>query len=99
MCIGYPLQVIAVEEERALCRRADQDAWVDTRLVGACQAGEWLLVFHGVAREKLSPLRASQVSRALAALVCVEQGNHQAIDAFFADLVDREPQLPEHLQK
>ncbi|MDR9468647.1 HypC/HybG/HupF family hydrogenase formation chaperone [Marinospirillum sp.] len=99
MCIGYPLQVVEVEEERALCQRVDQNAWVDTRLVEACQPGDWLLVFHGAAREKLTPERASQVNQALAALVAAEQGDHQAIDELFADLVDREPQLPPHLQQ
>ncbi|WP_114417837.1 HypC/HybG/HupF family hydrogenase formation chaperone [Marinospirillum perlucidum] len=99
MCIGYPQQVEVVEESRALCRSGDQQQWVDTRLVEACVPGDWLLVFHGAAREKLSEQRAHQVSQALAALVAAEQGDHQAIDHLFADLVDREPQLPPHLQK
>lgn len=99
MCIGYPLQVVKVEEERALCHRADQNTWVDTRLVEACEPGDWLLVFHGAAREKLTPQRAFQVNQALAALVAVEQGDYQAIDQLFADLVEQEPQLPKHLQK
>lgn len=99
MCIGYPQQVIAVAEDQALCEWAGQALWVDTRLVDACHPGDWVLVFHGAAREKLTPERALQVSQALAALGAAAQGDHAAIDALFADLVDREPQLPAHLQK
>jgi hydrogenase expression/formation protein HypC len=38
---------------------------IDTRLVGDCAAGDWLLVFQGAAREKLDAERAAEIDAAL----------------------------------
>lgn len=97
MCIGLPMQVIESAELYALCERRGQVHRVDTRLVGTQPAGSWLLVFLDAAREVLSPERAREVDDALQALEFAMAG-----DGFpahlFADLIDREPQLPEHLR-
>lgn len=70
-----------------------------TRLVEGVQSGSWLLVFAGAARERISAERAAQVGNALRALVACEQGDLARIDTLFADLVNREPRLPPHLQQ
>jgi len=98
MCIGIPMQVMECGQGRALCRDGDSQSWVDTRLVEAVEAGTWLLVFAGAAREIISSERAAQVGAAVQALQASARGDTAAIDALFADLVNREPELPLHLQ-
>jgi hydrogenase expression/formation protein HypC len=74
---------------------------LDMMIVGAQSPGTWVLAFHGAARRVLDPLEARQMRDALAALSLALDGDAEAsagIDALFADLVDRPPQLPEHLR-
>ncbi|SEG28151.1 HypC/HybG/HupF family hydrogenase formation chaperone [Marinobacterium lutimaris] len=98
MCIGVPMQVLEIESGRALCSGRGEQTWVDTRLVGPFNQGDWLMVFAGAARDVMTAERATQVSSALEALHASARGDVAAIDRLFADLVDREPQLPEHLR-
>jgi hydrogenase expression/formation protein HypC len=65
MCIGVPMQVREVGDDWVWAHGRDGTARVDTRLVGAVQAGAWLLVFQGAARERLSDQRAAEVQAAL----------------------------------
>ena len=98
MCIGIPMQVIAVHEYVAICEQAagSLPETVDTMLVGEVSVGDWLLVYKGAAREWLAPERAAQITLALQALDAIRQGHD--FDAFFADLLEREPPLPAHLR-
>lgn len=106
MCIGIPMCIIETGEGSALCRTRDgnETSRIDTLLVGDLPAGSWVLVFLGAAREVLDEQSAHQISDALTALDMVMQGGYgdgQAtddIDRLFADLVDREPQLPDFLR-
>lgn len=68
MCIGIPLQVIECWREGALAAGRGEVERVDTRLVGAVAAGDWLLVFQGAAREKLDATRAAEIESALGLL-------------------------------
>ena len=97
MCIGQPLQVLSVAEGRALCGDGREARWIDTRLIDAPAPGDWLLVFLDAAREPLDAERAAQIRDALRALAAVQAGDLAVLDGLFADL-DREPQLPPHLQ-
>ena len=67
-------------------------------LVGDQPVGTWLLAFRGAAVRVLSTDEARQTNGALDALEAALAGDGD-IDAYFADLVDREPVLPEHLQR
>lgn len=98
MCLGIPMRVTAVEEATAWCEGRGERLRVDTRLVEAPVIGDWLLVFHGTAREKLSEERAADIGSALAALDAALAGETD-LDRHFADLANREPELPEHLRK
>ena len=69
---------------------------VDMQLVGPQPAGSWVLVFLGAAREVLDEERALRVRDALSAMQAVLAG--APIDHLFADLIEREPRLPDHLQ-
>jgi len=98
MCIGIPMQVIEADFGEALCQARDGRHRVDTRLVGAPAPGTWLMVFLGAAREVISAERAAQSADALEALAMVQRGE-AGFEHLFADLIDREPQLPEHLRR
>lgn len=89
--------VVTTQAGSVLCCQDDgSNMQVDTTLVGEVAVGDWLLVYKGAAREQLEPERALQIQQALAALVAIQQG--EAFEHLFADLIEREPQLPEHLR-
>ena len=71
---------------------------VDLALVGPVDADAWLLTFQHTAREVLDPERAAQIDRALGALEAALRGESGALDEAFADLIGREPTLPDYLR-
>jgi hydrogenase expression/formation protein HypC len=97
MCIGIPMQIIEQRGESALCVYKGQEGLIDMMLVGPQPVGAWLLVFLDTAREVLSDQSARQIADALEAMRLAMQGDSR-IDHLFADLIDREPQLPEFLK-
>jgi hydrogenase expression/formation protein HypC len=96
MCIGLPMQLTTKDGTRggALYRGAMEN--VDLSLTPEAQCGDYLLVFLGAARSVIDEAFAAQVLDALQALEAVAQG--QSPDFAFADLANREPELPPHLQ-
>ncbi|MFZ5539007.1 MAG: HypC/HybG/HupF family hydrogenase formation chaperone [Pseudomonadota bacterium] len=101
MCIGVPMQVVDGDGVAAVCEGRGARERVDMLVVGAQPPGTWVLVFHGAARRVLTETEARQTIDALDALGIALQardGERGTIDALFADLVGREPQLPEHLR-
>jgi hydrogenase expression/formation protein HypC len=97
MCIGLPMQVIESRPGEVLCRGMGEQRQVDTLLVGDQPVGSWLLVFLDSAREVISPQQALQISQALTALKLATRGVSD-LNHLFADLAEREPTLPAHLQ-
>lgn len=99
MCVGIPMQVIESGFGQALCRDGERVEMIDTALVGAVEPGEWVMVFLGAARERISEARAQQCRDALAALrIVMEGGGGADIDHLFTDLIGREPELPDFLK-
>jgi hydrogenase assembly chaperone HypC/HupF len=107
MCIGVPMQIESGDGIAAVAVSRDADGSVerhtlDMLIVGTQPPGTWVLAFHGAARRVLDPLEARQIVDALAALALALDADPSTrvdgIDALFADLVDRPPQLPEHLR-
>lgn len=98
MCLGIPMQVIEADFVEALCRARDGEHRIDTSLVGTPAPGTWLMVFLGAAREVISAETARRSADALEALAMAMRGD-TGFDHLFADLVDREPQLPYHLRQ
>jgi hydrogenase expression/formation protein HypC len=90
------MQVLSTHPGYAMCKGMGEQCRVDTLLVGDQQVGNWLLVFLNSAREVLSTARAWELEQALQALDLAIQDETE-VDYLFADLVNREPQLPEHL--
>lgn len=99
MCIGIPMCVVEAGWGQSGCRPRDggEVRQVDMVLVGDQPVGTWVLVFLGAAREVLDEATAHQISDALMALDLAMRGG-QGVDHLFADLVDREPQLPDFLK-
>jgi hydrogenase expression/formation protein HypC len=100
MCMAIPMQVLEVSADglRARCQGRAGEAEVDTLLSGPLQAGQWVLTFLGSAREVVTAEDARRIDDALDALEGLLDGRPVDLDAAFADLVDRLPQLPEHLR-
>lgn len=97
MCIGIPMKIIGYQGEMAICESSGRQQAVDMMLLGKLEIGCWVLVFLDTARELLTEEQAMQISDALQAVNLAMQGEN-AVEHLFADLVDREPQLPSFLQ-
>ncbi len=97
MCIGVPMQVVAAGTGRAQCEGRGQRELLDLMLVGEQPVGTWVLAFRGAAMRVMSADEARATNGALDALEAVLAGESD-ISAHFADLVDREPTLPDHLK-
>ncbi len=99
MCVGIPLQVQRMEGSVAVCTGLDGAEYrIDTLLVGPQAQGVWLMTFLGAARAVIDGAEAARVGAALNALSGLMAGQPVDLDAAFADLVGREPQLPEFLR-
>lgn len=98
MCIGVPMQVVESRDLIAICRNDEEQRQekVDMSLVGAQSEGTWVLVFMGAAREVIAPETLDQVLQARKAMAAALNG--EPVDQFFADLVNREPELPDFLK-
>lgn len=99
MCLGIPMQVIEAHENCAVCEGRNGRQLINTMLLDKVEAGQWLLTFLDAGREVIDAERAALVNAALDGLQAVSAGGEVDLDVFFADLVNREPQLPEFLRK
>jgi hydrogenase assembly chaperone HypC/HupF len=97
MCIGEPLRVVSCDGSFAWCEAGETRERLDMQLVGEQPVGTWVLASLGAARQVMSDLEAQRTRDARAALAAIQRGE-STVDAFFADLVDREPSLPAHLR-
>ena len=92
------MQVIEAGVGYALCRGRDETRRIDTLLVGDQPVGTWLLVFLDAAREVMTQDDAEKTANALQALELALSGETE-FDHLFADLIDRDPPRPAHLQQ
>ena len=92
------MQVLESLLGQARCATQGKEQMIDMMLVGDQPAGTWILTFLNTAREIISEEQAGKINDALTALDMAMQGNDQ-IDHLFADLVDREPELPDFLKR
>ena len=98
MCIGIPMKVVESFKGYAICDGQGERRRIDLQLVGDQPEGTWLLTFLDAAREVITEEDAAKIGDALQALRLALSGDTN-VDHLFADLIDREPKLPEHLQK
>lgn len=97
MCIGIPMQVLEVEETRALCEGMGRRQYADTLLIDTPKPGDWVLVFLNSAREIIGADQAKAIADALTAVNLAMQGE-TSLDHLFPDLAGREPELPDFLR-
>jgi len=96
MCIGIPMVVIEGNDFEALCGRHGEVQPVSTMLVGALPPGTHVLVHLQSVIRVLDAEEAQRIDDALTGLAAAVQG--ESFEHLFADLIDREPQLPDHLK-
>ena len=96
MCIGIPMKVIEAGAYEALCERHGVHQSISLMLVGPQAAGTHLLTHLGSAIRVLDEQEAMLIDNALTGLSNAVGG--ESFEAMFADLIGREPELPEHLR-
>ncbi|QKE40114.1 MAG: HypC/HybG/HupF family hydrogenase formation chaperone [Ferrovum myxofaciens] len=97
MCIGIPMQIVAIEDMFAWCDGRNGRVRINTMLIDEVRPGDWLLTFMGSAREAIDAGHAALINSALEALDRVAAGETH-FDDCFSDLIDREPPLPDFLR-
>ncbi len=96
MCVGLPMTVVTSDNGSALCERRGEQRRVSTLLIGEVVVGDRVLVFIDNAVRRLEAEEARLIDDALDGLAAAMQGRD--FEHLFADLIDREPQLPEFLR-
>ncbi|MER2605544.1 MAG: HypC/HybG/HupF family hydrogenase formation chaperone [Siculibacillus sp.] len=96
MCLGIPMFVVEGDDFSALCERGDERRRVSMLLIGAQPIGTRVLVHIDSAIRVLDDAEADLIENALQGVAAALEG--RAFDHLFADLVDREPQLPDFLR-
>jgi len=97
MCLGLPMTVVDGDDFSALCEWHGERRRVSTLLIGRQTTGARVLVHVDSAVRVLDDAEAEAIDRALSGLAAAAEG--RAFEHLFADLIDREPELPEHLRK
>jgi hydrogenase expression/formation protein HypC len=97
MCVGIPMQVVSVDGFQAECRDGEVTSRVNLMLLDETPGpGAWVLVHLGNAVRSVTPTEAGQIRDALEAVERAARG--EDFEHLFADLIDREPPLPDHLR-
>lgn len=90
------MQVISVDGIAARATDGREEALIDLSLTDEAKPGDWVLTFLGASREIITADEAQKITAALDGL-CNLMAGHDLGDAF-ADIEERGPQLPPHLQ-
>lgn len=96
MCLGLPMTVVETDDFSALCQRENEQRRVSTLLIDRPAVGARVLVHVDTAVRVLEAGEADAIDRAIDGLAAALTG--QSFEHLFADLTDREPELPEHLR-
>ncbi len=96
MCLGVPMTIVETNGMSALCQRRGERRQVSVLLLDQPPVGALVLVFIDNAVRLLDAEEARQIDNAIDGLAAACNG--EDFDHLFADLIDREPELPEHLR-
>jgi hydrogenase expression/formation protein HypC len=97
MCLGVPMTIVETNDMTALCERRGEQRLVSVLLLERPPVGAKVLVFIDNAVRLLDAVEAEQIDNAIEGLAAACNG--ESFDHLFADLIDREPQLPPHLRQ
>lgn len=95
MCFGLPMVVIESDDMTALCRRGDETRRISVALLGQQTPGACVLVHLDNAVRTLDAQEAARIEAGLNGLAAALRGEN--FDVHFADLINREPELPPDL--
>ena len=96
MCIAIPMQIRSQDGLTALCEGRGEERRVSLLLTGEQPVDAWVMVHVDTAIRTLDPAEVPLLNDALEALDAALNG--EPFEHLFADLIGREPQLPEHLR-
>jgi hydrogenase expression/formation protein HypC len=96
MCIGVPMRIRSTNGLTALCEGRGEERRVSLLLTGEQPVDAWVMVHVDTAIRMLDPAEVPLLNDALDALEAVSRGD--PFEHLFADLIGREPQLPDHLK-
>lgn len=96
MCLGLPMTIIETDGMSALCEYGGERRRVSVMLLSDPPVGAKVLVYIDSAIRLLDDQEARLIADAIEGLGAAFKGDD--FERFFADLVGREPQLPEHLR-
>jgi hydrogenase expression/formation protein HypC len=96
MCLGIPMTILEGDDMSAWCERGGERRLVSLLLIGPQPVGTKVLVHIDSAVRTLDEEEAGQLDRALDGLAAALRG--EDFEPAFADLIERGPQLPEHLR-
>ena len=92
MCIALPMKVLESGPMMIVCERNGRRLEVDCSMIDQPAVGAWLLVFQNRA------LREIEAALGATARVMAGDVDDETIRSGFGDLIDRGPELPEHLR-
>lgn len=96
MCLGLPMRVVESDGYFAVAEGRGERRRVSLLIVGEVAIGTPILVHAGDAVRVLSEEELPLIERALDGVEAALAGG--PVEAYFADLVDRVPELPPHLR-
>ncbi|MDA9488935.1 HypC/HybG/HupF family hydrogenase formation chaperone [Bradyrhizobium sp. CCBAU 11361] len=96
MCLGLPMTIVETDGMSALCAFLGEERRVSVLLLSNPPVGAKVLVYIDTAIRLLDEDEARLIADAIEGLNAAVGGEN--CDRFFADLTDREPQLPAHLR-
>jgi hydrogenase expression/formation protein HypC len=96
MCLGVPMRVVEAFEHSAVVEWRGERREVSLMLVGSQPVGTALLVHIDTAVRVLDEAEVPLLEQALEGLAASLEG--RPFEEHFADLINRTPELPEHLR-
>jgi hydrogenase expression/formation protein HypC len=96
MCLGLPMQIVRCEGDVAWARFSGEERKISLLLIGPQEVGTRVLVNIDTAVRTIDEAEAALIESALQGVAAAARG--EATDHYFADLINREPELPEHLR-
>lgn len=93
MCLGIPMQVVAVDGAFAWCEGRGRRERLNTMLLEELSPGDWVYTALGQAREVLTAQRADEINLALDGLAAALLGETN-LDSYFPTFSSTASSMP-----